>query len=99
VTEESQPVIPRRGLRSEWPVLVVLALMLVGVVVTVVFDRFRRGTVVMAGAVILGAWLRAVLPADRAGVLAVRRKSVDVICLGSLGLGLLLVALVVPAPS
>jgi Protein of unknown function (DUF3017) len=80
-------------------VLSALAMMLVGVVVTVAFDRFRRGTVIMAGAVILAAWLRAVLPPERAGVLVVRRRSVDVLCLGSLGLGLLAVALVVPAPS
>jgi hypothetical protein len=99
VTSEPPPVVPRGGLRSEWPVLCVLAVMLLGLVVTVAFDRFRRGTVIMAGGVILAAWLRAVLPTDRAGVLAVRRRSVDVLCLASLGLGLLTVALVVPAPT
>lgn len=79
--------------------LTVLALMLVGLLVTVVLDRFRRGTVVMAAAVLLGAFFRAMLPTERVGVLAVRRRSVDVACLGSLGLGLIVVALVVPAPS
>ena len=74
--------------------------MLVGVVVTVVFDRFRRGTVVMAAAVMLGRVLagNAARPNGPA-CLAVRRRSVDVVCLGSLGLGLLVVALVVPAPE
>ena len=52
----------------------------------------------MGASVIMGMWLRAFLPEDRAGLLRVRRKWIDVLTLGVLGAGLTILALIVPQP-
>jgi len=81
----------------QWPISVVLA----GVVVAlalVSFDYFRRGAVVLAGSVLLAAFLRLLLPQKDAGLLAVRSRRVDVAILGVLGLLLALFAFWVPPP-
>ena len=74
---------------------------LAGVVVSlgvVMSNHFRRGSVLLAGFVLLSALLRLILPAREAGALAVRSRMVDVLILGALGLGLFVLALVVPPP-
>lgn len=58
---------------------------------------WRRGLVLVATAAVLGGVLRLVLPTRRAGWLAVRSRSVDVLCLGSFGIALAVIAIVVPA--
>lgn len=88
----------RRRWWSQWP----LALVLVGVVtalVIVAFDRFRLGSLVLAASVLLAFVLRLVLPADRAGLLAVRSRSVDLVVLGVLGMALTVSAIWVPPPA
>ncbi len=46
--------------------------------------HWLRGVLILAGAMLLGAVLRLVLPARRAGPLAVRSRAFDVVCyLGS----------------
>jgi hypothetical protein len=98
VTDSSQ--VPRPGLlQREWPFIVVAAGITLGLVVVVLFDRFRRGTLLLAVSVVLGAWLRALLPTERVGVLAVRGRLFDVVTLLVLGGGLTVLALVVPSPS
>ena len=87
-----------RVLSAEWPLVCVLAVCTAGVLV-VLSEHFRRGTVLFAGGLVLAAGLRALLPADSAGLLVVRGRVVDVITLTALGLGVLLAALVVPPPS
>jgi hypothetical protein len=89
----------RGVLARQWPFLLVCAGVAAGLSVVVGLDRFRRGTLVVAAAVLLGAWLRALLPADRVGLLRVRGRMVDVATLLVLGIGLSVVALVVPPPS
>jgi hypothetical protein len=89
----------RGVLAREWPFVVVCAGVCAGIGVVVVFDRFRRGTLLLAAAVILGAWLRALLPEARSGLLRVRGRGFDVATLMVLGVGLAVVALAVPAPS
>jgi hypothetical protein len=59
-------------------------------------ERVLRG--VLAAAVLLGAFLRLVLPPQRAGLLAVRGRTVDVLTLATLGVALFLTAVVVPPP-
>ena len=54
----------------------VCAGVLAGLGVVVVLDRFRRGTLVMAAAVLLGAWLRVLLPERQVGLLRVRGRAV-----------------------
>jgi hypothetical protein len=81
----------------QWPIIVVLcgvaaALVLVGL------DYFRRGSVVLAGSVLLAAFLRLLLPEREAGLLVVRSRKVDVLVLGVLGALLALFAFWVPPP-
>ena len=87
-----------RVMSAEWPLVCVLAVCTAGVLV-VLSEHFRRGTVLFAGGLVLAAGLRALLPADSAGLLVVRGRLVDVVTLTALGLGVLLAALVVPPPS
>ena len=51
------------------------------------------GTLVIAGALLAGSLIRLVLPDDRAGMLASRRRLADVAILATLGVGLLVAGL------
>jgi hypothetical protein len=59
----------------------------------------REGTLALAGAMFIGALARLVLPKPWAGMLASRRRLVDVVCLAALAAGLLAAGLVLPIPS
>ena len=85
-------------LRREWPLTVSLAVVVAGLLV-VADGHFRRGTVVLSFGVTLALFLRLLLPSDRAGLLAVRSKKVDVLVLGVLAIGTSVMALWVPPPS
>ena len=82
----------------QWPLLLVLAVIAAGIITTA-DDHFRRGTFVIAGGVCLAAVLRAVLPRERAGLLAVRSRVLDILTLSFLGAGTLIASLIVPPPS
>ncbi len=87
-----------RGILREWPIIIVLA----GVVLAmalIAMDAFRRGSVVLSASVLLAAFLRLLLPDDDAGMLAVRSKRIDVITLGLLGIGVTVFTFWVPPPS
>ncbi len=84
--------------KYQWPLTSVLAGVLVSLTV-VASGHFRRGSVLLA-VVVVGAFvLRAVLRDEDAGWLAVRSRLVDLICLGVLGVGLSVFALIVPPPA
>ena len=59
----------------------------------------RGGTLAVAGALFLAALARLVLPGRRVGMLASRRRFVDVTALALLATGLLVAGLVLPTPS
>lgn len=59
---------------------------------------WRPGAVVMGAGVLLAGVLRLVLPARRAGLLAVRSRRLDVTLLLGLGAALVVLASSVPAP-
>ncbi|HKA98238.1 MAG TPA: DUF3017 domain-containing protein [Streptosporangiaceae bacterium] len=59
-------------------------------------QRAKEGTLALAAAMFIGALARTVLPESRAGLLASRRRPVDVVSLAALGVGLLVVGLVLP---
>ena len=59
----------------------------------------QRGTLVFAGVLLIAALARLVLPERRAGMLASRRRLLDVAIFGMLGIGLLVAGFVVPVPS
>lgn len=85
------------GWWRQWPITVVL----LGVALAlslVIFDYFRRGAVVLAGSVLLAAFLRLLLPDREAGLLVVRSRRVDVAILGIFGVVLALFAFWVPPP-
>ena len=89
---------PTSGLAAEWPLLAVATVCGAGLIV-VLSDHFRRGTVMFAGGLFLAAGLRAVLPPNVVGLLAVRGRVIDILTLLALALGVLLTALLVPPPS
>jgi Protein of unknown function (DUF3017) len=84
--------------RLQWPLMVVLVGMVVSLVV-VATDHFRRGSVLLAGFVVLAFFLRLILSNSDAGWLAVRSRAIDLAVLGTLGTSLSVFALVVPPPS
>ncbi|HEY2506404.1 MAG TPA: DUF3017 domain-containing protein [Streptosporangiaceae bacterium] len=59
----------------------------------------RGGTLVLAGALLAGSLIRAVLPDGSAGMLRSRRRLVDVAMLAVLGVGLLVAGLIVRIPG
>ncbi len=86
---------PHRRRLAEWPLGLVLLAGAVSLVV-VAAGHFRRGTVLLSLSVCLAALLRALVPARSAGLLAVRSRVLDVAMLTLLGIGMLVLALVVP---
>ncbi len=60
---------------------------------------FRPGALLVAGAVCAAAVLRALLSDERAGMLALRSRRVDVLVYAALGVAALVLAIVVPPPS
>jgi hypothetical protein len=59
----------------------------------------RGGTLALAGGLFVAALARLALPARQVGMLASRRRIVDVTVLGVLATGLLVAGLVLPTPS
>ncbi|MGV1003284.1 MAG: DUF3017 domain-containing protein [Candidatus Nanopelagicales bacterium] len=84
--------------RFQWPLTSVLGGVLVALIV-VADDHFRRGSVLMAACVLMAFFLRLWLRDEDAGWLVVRTRLVDLLCLGVLGIGLTVFALIVPPPS
>jgi hypothetical protein len=95
-----RPIRPEQRARwwRQWPIAIVLAGVAIALVM-IAADYFRRGSVVLAGSVLLAAFLRLLLPGDEAGMLVVRSKRIDVAVLGALGIGLTIFAFWVPEPS
>ena len=67
----------RAVLRRQWPILSVAAIGLVALAL-VAAGFWRRGTLLIGIGVGLAAGLRLALPEDRAGVLVVRTRTIDV---------------------
>lgn len=85
-----RPLRPARRWR-QWPLGIVLAGVGIAVVLIAV-DRVRAGTIVLAGSLVLAFALRALLPGDRPGMLAVRSRATDLVVLGILAAGLVVLA-------
>jgi Protein of unknown function (DUF3017) len=82
-----------RSVIAEWPFAVVFTPAVISVIV-IALGALKHGLILLGGALLLGSVLRFVLPAARAGLLAVRRRGVDVVTMALLGLVLVLLALV-----
>ena len=84
--------------RRQWPLLLVSALVLGGVVSALLGpDTWRPGCMVVGGALVLGAVLRLVLSTRRAGLLRVRSKAFDVGAMLLGGGAILVLSIIVPA--
>lgn len=92
-TEVERPTVTRPS--TLWPVLVVLAAVAVGVIYMVTW-HWRRGAMMVGGAMLLAGILRAFLPNSQAGLLVLRHRWTDVaVCVG-MGIAIVVLALVVP---
>jgi hypothetical protein len=90
----------RADLRSRLPVHAPLALVLfiaAAGMVRVLTQHWREGAVLLGGAMIVAAVLRAVLPTERVGLLAVRSRPVDVLCYAAFGVVMSIIAVQITA--
>ncbi len=83
---------------TQWrPLALVLGVALVGVLCA--FLSFRLGAAVLAIALWMALFMRFLLTDNAAGILAVRRRAIDLSVLAFLGLALSVLAVVVPPPA
>ena len=91
---------PGQPLTAQLPYAIVLAGVLGGVAwILLGSQSARAGTLTVAAALFVAVAVRIVLPAQRAGMLASRRRFIDVTALSMLAVGLLVAGLVLPTPS
>lgn len=88
----------RARLRTHWPLLVVLAIALLGLQ-RVVTEHWREGAASFAVAMLVAAGLRVALPPDRVGLLAIRGRSADALIYGAFGVVVLALALTITRGS
>ncbi|MFI6574619.1 DUF3017 domain-containing protein [Nocardiopsis sp. NPDC050513] len=81
---------------AQVPYALVLSALVAGIVV-VAAAHFKRGPAIIAGALLLAAAFRSVLPGDWIGLLAVRRRWIDLVT--CVGLAVLLIVLAWVAPQ
>ena len=97
--ENRRPLYQRRpllaGLVRQWPLLLVIVVVGVGLALVAV-EQWRRGLVVVGLALIGAAVLRLLLPLPRVGFLAVRSRPVDVALTAGAGAALAVIALAIP---
>jgi hypothetical protein len=83
-----------RRIRGQAPYLAVLALMVAAFVYLLIWpDHWRRGVATVATAMLLAGVLRIVLPNQRAGLLRVRSRWLDVTCYLSAAVAILVAAI------
>jgi hypothetical protein len=85
---------PRRGrdaVLGQLPFLLVMAIVAIAAL-RIGMYHWRQGAALVGGALLVAALLRAVLPDDRAGLLAIRGRPVDVLSYAGLAVLILFVA-------
>lgn len=81
--------------KPQWvPSAVVLGIAAIGML-RVLTQHWREGAALLAGSLLVAAVLRMLLPDDRAGLLAVRSRVIDVVCYLVLGLVTLTLAVTI----
>lgn len=81
----------RAGLVDHLAFVLVFAVT-VAAFVLIIGYRWRRGATLLGGALLLAGGLRAVLSDQRAGLLAIRSRAIDVLAYTAFGLALVAVA-------
>jgi hypothetical protein len=77
---------------------VVLAIAAIGLL-RVATANWREGAVLLGGSLLVAATLRVVLPPERAGLLAIRSRVVDVLSYTGLGVAVVLLAVTITRVS
>jgi hypothetical protein len=88
----------RRRIPVYAPMVVVLSIAAVGLL-RVLTANWREGAVLLGGSLLVAAALRAVLPADRVGLLAIRSRMIDLLCYSGAGIVLVGLALTITRGS
>jgi len=87
-----------RDLRSRLPVwapaVLVLAIAAVGLL-RMLTQHWREGAVLLGGALLVAAALRAVFPDDRVGLLVIRSRMIDLLCYCGFGLVTIVLAMTI----
>lgn len=83
---------PRRASLLDHVAFVVVLLAMAAGFALIAAYRWRRGSVAIGGALLLAGGMRAVLSDHRAGLLAIRGRSVDVLSYTAFGLAMVAVA-------
>jgi hypothetical protein len=76
------------------PAAVVLAIAAAGMI-RVLAEHWREGAALLGGSLLVAAALRVLLPDDRAGLLAIRSRVIDVLCYVLLAVGTIVLALTI----
>ncbi|HEY0637131.1 MAG TPA: DUF3017 domain-containing protein [Pseudonocardiaceae bacterium] len=84
----------RAGVLDHLAFALVIAVVVLGFVLIASY-RWRRGATLIGGGLLLAAGLRAVVPDGRAGLLAIRGRTVDVLAYTCFGLALVAVAVTI----
>jgi hypothetical protein len=80
---------------GQWPLAFVLTSVFIGLLIVVPIGHWRIGCTLIGLAVTVGGLLR-LMPQRRVGLLAVRNRVIDTILLLGSGIGILVLAWVVP---
>ncbi|MCE1173720.1 MAG: DUF3017 domain-containing protein [Propionibacteriales bacterium] len=97
-TPTADPRPPKNWLQQilgQWPLAGVLTGVFVGLVIAVPFGHWRIGCTLIGAAATVGGLLR-LMPQQRVGLLAVRSRLIDTILLLGTGVGILVLAWVIP---
>lgn len=77
--------------RAQWPILLVGVTFVAGLVLAAA-NFWRRGALLLGIGVVLAAALRLALANDRAGLLAVRSKGIDLVTTATVGVAMVYIA-------
>ena len=86
---------PKRRPAQQWPLLVVLAGVAIGLGFCVA-ELWRLGCVIIGASLAIGAVERLALPRRNAGLLQVRSRAFDMVLMTGLGIAIVALAIVVP---
>jgi hypothetical protein len=92
---ERPPKTVIQQITGQWPLAFVLTSVFIGLVVAVPIGHWRIGCTLIGLSVSIGGLLR-LMPQSRVGLLAVRNRVIDTILLLGSGIGILVLAWVVP---
>lgn len=88
-----------RGWLTVHGAMLIVLLIAVAGLARVLAEHWRQGSVLLGGALLVAAVLRAALPPHRAGLLAIRGRMIDVLCYSGFGVVIVALALTITRGS